>query len=58
MLVGVLGFLVSYKDEVFHLEDALKTSGHKWWSRHLGVGAAFLTLMCSLILAVASAVVA
>jgi len=55
MLLGVLVFLISYKKEMFHLEDYLTQNGHTWLARHLGAGAGFVTLICSLILAVASA---
>jgi hypothetical protein len=55
MFVAVLGFMASYKDEMFHLEDGLARSGHTRLARHLGIIACLLTLICSLILAAVSA---
>lgn len=57
MLIGMLVYLVSYKKEVFKLEDALYKTSHKQLARHIGVVATFLLFVCSLILAVLSVMI-
>jgi hypothetical protein len=57
MFVAMLVYLVSYKKEVFKVEDALYKSSHKQLARHIGIVATLLVFICSLILAVLSVVI-
>ena len=52
MIIGTFGFFLSYKKEVFNLEEVLEKANHKWWAGHVGLSANLIALLISLLLAV------
>jgi hypothetical protein len=54
LMIATLVYFVSYKDEPFKVEEALRKTSHKWWAEHIGLGAGLIAFFCSLALSVAS----
>jgi len=52
MITGTFAFFLSYKKEVFNLEEVLEKANHKWWAEHVGLGANLSTLLISVLLAI------
>jgi len=54
LFVGILAYVVSYKKEIFKVEEALKNTDHKFWAKHVPFGANMITVFLSILFSVLS----
>jgi predicted cation transporter len=53
-IVATFGYILSYKYELFKIEDQFKMSHHKFLGKHVGLFAGLIIFVCSLVLSVVS----